>query len=312
MRSVQRLLGAAFIVLSASTAFAQVSALARVAGTVVDSEGKPIRAATITLTNADNGLTVTGTTDERGRFAILGLKIGQWRFVASAPGFISVSGVGTLKGGVEATTPLDLVMFPSGMLVGTLAGVQAKDVQADLATADTLFTQQRWDDAIAAYKTLLNRAPVLTSINLQIGLAYRKKGDTAAAIAAYNELLKADPDNERAKTELALTQAEAGDRKGAQAALLKLAESKTAGSNVFYQLGEMSFDDGALDDAMRWYRRAAEIDGSWGKPLYKLGMTAAKKGDSTDARNFLTQAMTVDPLSPEAALAKTAVEQLNR
>ena len=312
MRSVQRLLAAAFLVLTATPLFAQVSVLARVSGSVLDSEGRPIRAATITMTNADNGLTVTSTTDERGRFAILGLKVGQWRFVANAPGFLPVSGVGTLKGGVEATTPLDIVMHSSGLLVGTLAGVQAKDIQADLATADTLFTQQRWNEAIAAYKVLLARAPVLTSIHMQIALANRKKGDTDAAIAAYNELLKAAPDNDRAKVELALTQADAGDKKAAQTALLALAENKTAGANVFYSLGELSFEEGSLDEAMRWYRRATEADGSWGKPFYKLGMTAAKKGDSSQARNFLTQAMTVDPLSPEAALAKTAVEQLNR
>jgi Flp pilus assembly protein TadD len=300
------------LVLLTTPASAQVSTLARVSGSVVDPEGKPIRAATITLENTDSGQTMTTTTDERGRFVVLGLRPTVWNFVIAAPGFATLSGSGRLSVGIDANPPLNVVLQRSGGAVGSLVGLQARDIQADLATGDTLFGLQRWDEAIAVYKTILSKATPLTSINLQIGLAYRRKGDTAAAIAAYEELLKSDPVNEKATIGIALAHAEKGDRKTALDLLSQSADKEGAGREVFFSLGELNLENGNTDEAMKWYRRASDVDGSWGKPLYKLGVSAAQRGETAAARSFLTRTIDVDPLSPEAALAKTAIEKLGR
>src|SRR5262249_60606677 len=81
---------------------------------------------------------------------------------------------------------------------GRLGGIAAKDLQAELAPADGLFNQQKWDDAVAAYRAIMTKAPSLSVINLQIAAAYRNKKDYDAAIAAYNDLLKVDPNNDKA------------------------------------------------------------------------------------------------------------------
>jgi hypothetical protein len=158
-------------VLIAAPASAQLSSSARVSGSVVDPDGKPIRAATITMENTDSGQTMTTTTDERGRFLVIGLRPTVWNFVIAAPGFAAVSGSGRLRVGIDANPPLNIVLERSGGSLGSLTGLQAKDIQADLATGDTLFSLQRWDEAIAVYKTILAKAPPLTNIGLQIGLA---------------------------------------------------------------------------------------------------------------------------------------------
>ena len=83
------------------------------------------------------------------------------------------------------------------VLLGHAPGLAAKDLQADLAAADQLYNAQQWDDAIAAYRAIMTKAPSLSVINLQIAAAYRNKKDYDSAIAAYNELLKADPTTTR-------------------------------------------------------------------------------------------------------------------
>ena len=75
-----------------------------------------------------------------------------------------------------------------------LGSAAAKDLQADLAGADALFNAQKYDEAIAAYRQIMAKAPALSVINLQIAAAYRNKKEYDNAIAAYNDLLKADPD----------------------------------------------------------------------------------------------------------------------
>src|SRR5919107_5177364 len=75
----------ALIVGSAATARAQV---ARVGGFVRDDAGQPVKGATIRADNPDAPLgTLTVATDDKGRFAIIGLARGEWSFTAEAPGF---------------------------------------------------------------------------------------------------------------------------------------------------------------------------------------------------------------------------------
>ena len=55
-------------------------------------DGKPIKGATITAENANIGSSFTATTDDKGRFTIIGLRAGTWRFIAQAPGFAAEGG----------------------------------------------------------------------------------------------------------------------------------------------------------------------------------------------------------------------------
>src|SRR5262249_43668723 len=65
----------------------------RVGGTVKDEAGQPIKGATITAENpAASPSSFTATTDDKGRFSIIGLRGGQWTFSAQAPGFGPESG----------------------------------------------------------------------------------------------------------------------------------------------------------------------------------------------------------------------------
>src|SRR5262252_974323 len=74
----------------AATASAQTG---RVGGTVKDDAGQPIKGATVTAENPNaSPSSFTATTDDKGRFSIIGLRTGQWTFTAQAPGFGPESG----------------------------------------------------------------------------------------------------------------------------------------------------------------------------------------------------------------------------
>ena len=62
---------------------------ARALGTVKDVTGKPIKGAVVRALNADAYPgDLSSATDDKGRFAMLGLRTGTWRFVVDAPGFL--------------------------------------------------------------------------------------------------------------------------------------------------------------------------------------------------------------------------------
>src|SRR5256885_15152623 len=74
----------------AASAIAQTG---RVGGTVKDETGQPLKGATITADNPNaSPSSFTATTDDKGRFSIIGLKSGAWTFSAQAPGFAPESG----------------------------------------------------------------------------------------------------------------------------------------------------------------------------------------------------------------------------
>src|SRR4029078_7625399 len=84
------LLAAAIGAACAPSAAAQTG---RVGGVVKDEAGNPIKGATVTAENpAASPSSFTATTDDNGRFSIIGLKSGQWSFAAQAPGFAPESG----------------------------------------------------------------------------------------------------------------------------------------------------------------------------------------------------------------------------
>jgi len=290
------------------------SAQGRVSGLVTDENSKPIKAATVTAQNNDINLQFTATTDDKGRFTLIGLRPGTWRFVAQAPGFFAEEGTANVRGTGQPNAPIGFSLKKTSVLAGALGGVSAKDLQSDLAAADTLFQQEKWNDAIAQYKAIATKAPTLGSINLQIAAAYFNKKDYDQALTSYEELLKVDADNERALVGVARSHLAKGETAAALQTLTGAVSSVTPGSgrDIFYALGDMKFDENAFDEAMSWYQKAADADPSWGKAWYKLALCAEKTGDTARAKSLFGKVLVVDPTSPEAAVAKTTLEQLSR
>jgi Flp pilus assembly protein TadD len=308
--AASRIFGVALTVaVSASPAMAQIG---RVAGTVKNDSDQPLKGATIVAENSNIGQSLTATTDDRGRFIMIGLRAGVWRFIAQAPGYTAAGAEMGVRMGAP-NPPLTFVLQKTGPEnFGPLGGISNKDLQANLSSAENFFKQGRWDDAVSAYRAILERAPTLAVINLQIAAAYRGKKDYTSALAAYNALLKSEPTSEKAFVGIAMTNLERGDAAAAEDTLVRAAATEGAGREVFYSLGELKLSQKNTAEAAEWYGKAVTADPYWAKPLYKLGLCAIEQGDTATASKHLTQAIAVDPASPEAALAKTSLESLKK
>jgi tetratricopeptide (TPR) repeat protein len=315
MRDARTLLTAlaivAALIVSALPAAAQTG---RVGGTVKDGQGQPIKGATVTAENPQSSpSTFTATTDDKGRFSIIGLRSGTWKITASAPGFTPSGGSVPIRTIGAPNPPVDIVLAPGATgPTGALAGVNTKELQGELQQAEDLMNQQQYDAAIAAYEAILTKTPALTMIHLQVGRAYRMKKDYDSALGAYKKILETEPTNERAKIEIGMTNLEKGDFAAAETALSEAAQGTGASREVFYNLGEVKFAKGETDEAMKWYQRAVDTDPNWGKPLFKLGLGHLQKADTKNAIAMMEKVIAVDPNSQEAAQAKALIEQLKK
>ena len=197
------------IILLFSTAFLLTSHLARevdaqtglLNGVVRDMEGQPIPGAEVVGGNSDFQRQVQTTSNDSGRFSLVGLQRGQWLFIVKKIGFNTVEGFADIMGTGNDPT-MSVVMEidplrPPAPSTGVLAGLRADELQDAIDAANVLFDAGNYDEAIEAYEAVLGDAPQLTSLNLQIGHAYREKLDTEKALAAYRSV----PDNEPAGLE---------------------------------------------------------------------------------------------------------------
>jgi predicted TPR repeat methyltransferase len=306
------LLAALLVAALAGTAAAQTG---RVGGVVKDEAGNPIKGATVTAENpAASPSSFTATTDDKGRFSIIGLKSGQWSFAAQAPGFGPEAGKLNVSTIGAPNPPLQFTMKKGGAAGPTsaLGSAAAKDLQADLQAADLLYNSGKYDESIAAYRQIMAKAPALSVINLQIAAAYRNKKEYDNAIAAYNDLLKVDPNSDKAIVGIGMTNLEKGDLKAAEETLTKAAQGPKPTREVFYNLGEVKFAKGQTDEAAVWYQKAVDLDPTWGKPIFKLALVQLNKGDKDATIKMLEKVISADPTSQEAAQAKTVIEQLKK
>jgi tetratricopeptide (TPR) repeat protein len=196
----------------AAPAFAQG---ARAAGTVRDTNGKPIKGATVRATNRDaSPPEFASTTDDKGRWAMIGLRSGQWGFVAEAPGFSPVQTTAQVR--VAASPPM---AFTLARDPGPIPGALDRNILQQVTAANSLRDRGQYEQALNAYQQIRDQNPKLTSLNLIVASVYRKQASTETdptarrallerAMATYNQLLSDEASGERAQSELESTRAE--------------------------------------------------------------------------------------------------------
>ncbi|HKC56369.1 MAG TPA: carboxypeptidase regulatory-like domain-containing protein [Vicinamibacterales bacterium] len=213
---MRRILTFATLALALAAA-ASAQTAGRITGTIKDPDGKPIKGATVRATNDAVNAHITSTTDDKGRFAMIGVRSGRWGIVAEAPNFLPIQGTADVSSSNLPVLQLTLQRDP-----GPMPGALVKTITEDIAAAEALRKAGRYDDAIAAYQSVQSKNTRLTTVSLMLATLYREKAaqerDAAAkqallnrAIGAYTDLLKADDANARARVELGVTQMAAGN-----------------------------------------------------------------------------------------------------
>ena len=177
----------------------------RIYGTVRDTNGEPIKGATVRASHPDTGTgEITSTTDAKGRFALVGMRVSpRWHFLAEAPGFLPVESIARVRAGLHQ---LIFTLLPD---LSPPPGTLDRFIRQKITAANALRDAGRLDQAITAYQAILSANAKLTTINLVLAGIYREKAkdesDTAArqallmkAEAADQALLKKNANNERA------------------------------------------------------------------------------------------------------------------
>ena len=186
-----------------------------IVGNVSDLEGTPIEGAEITGENREWRIRIEGSTNEDGQFSFVGLRAGGWILTIRRRGFQPLRGMVMVNRIGTARINIGMLVdprYPPPPPSGALANVRGTDLEAALDAADTLFENRDYDGAIEAYERILELAPRLTGLHIQIGHAWLARGDAGRALASFRAVPAEDPISAEAQAAIDALQSGGGSR----------------------------------------------------------------------------------------------------
>ena len=283
----------------------------RVQGTVLDESSAPLEGVQV-ITQSEGTPPKDTTTDDDGRFALIGFRSGRVTVNVSLDGYGPASAtVSVNQGNQAAVANFTLIRARSNfeLMLGdaALEGQDVKELENAFREANSAFDSGDYDGAITGYSQLLADIPSFTALHMTIGDAHRSKGDFETALASYEQLL-GDPEHGRqAEVESARTRLAMGDL---DAAADLLGGDSAASREDLYNLGEVDFARGDVDSAAGWYEKAASASPNWEKPWFKLALVALNKGEIDTAKQHFKKVVDLAPNSEEGAQAQTTLSAL--
>jgi len=291
---------------------------ARISGVVKDEQRNSIKSAKIVIQFLEDAQVMREiTVDKKGGWAIMGLGTGTWRVTASAEGYISVYKdvyIHQLERNPRITLVLKKTIQPDQVMI------EDESTFGLLEKTNQLFTEKKYDEAIALLKQFLEINPNVYQAFIDIGDCYREKGELEQAIEEYNKVLEqAKKDELMGKEMTAKALARIGecymrkeDFETAQNYFKLSIESYPENEILAYNVGEIYFSNQKIDEAIHYFELSTQIKFDWGPPYLKLGYAYLNKGDYEKAKLNLNKFLELDPESPEAPAVKSMIDYLGK
>ncbi len=310
--------GAAILLISSGLALAQAGrGVARMGGSVVDKDGKPVAGAKITAVfDQPGGSTFEATTDKKGEWGIMGVGTGSWIITASAPGFLPVSTgaqISQLSKNPKIVLKLEKQAAGSGI-------VQDEATFQTLEEGNAFFKDGKYDTALMMYEEFLTKNPGAYQVLLNIGDCYREKGEYETAIQKYNLLIEqAAADTAMGKTigakglaAIGLCYLKQDKLAESQDYFKKSIEMAPQDENLPYNVAEIYFSNQQIDDAIRYFEMAIQIKPDWADPYLRVAFAYLNKGDNVKAAENLEKFIKLEPETERTAQAKAILDAIKK
>jgi tetratricopeptide (TPR) repeat protein len=342
--SVQKILGVAFAFTMlgiVAPAFAQTGGIQ---GTATLPNGQPCVKCIVLIQRPDTGNTFKTKTNKKGDYLFIGLDMANYKITLENPSGQTIYYVQKHIGfgdPTEVDFDLPKIAAQQKQAQQTEAqknpevakqeeqGAQAsKDekqyagLKTDFDEGNTLYSQQKYKEAAAAYEKALALAkgknlPVVLS---HLADAYSKAKENDQAVATYQKALQLSPNDAALHNNLGSVYASMGKLQDAQAEFQKAATLDPANAERYYfNIGAILYNSGKMDDALTAFKKVISLDPNNAEAYYLVGQ--ALMGKATMAANGQVKApdgtveafqqyLKLDPNGPNAPAAKEMIATL--
>jgi len=304
--------------LLATPGFAQTG---NISGKVVDTDGKPVTGATISIDRQGISQHFEVKTDNKGQYLHAGLPTGQYKVAVVKDGktLMANDNVRVTFGG-DTKTDFDLKNAGKGAAGGAAVSdeerkriaeekAKAEATKASFEAARTALASKNYDEAIRLFKEAAEKDPTQHVIFANLADAYSQSKKYDDAAEAYKKAIALKPDEAAYYNNLGIVLGNANKIDEATQNLQKAAELNPAGAGQsWYNLGAVLTNKGRKEAADA-FKKAIEVNPQMAQAYYQLGISYFGAQDTIpQAIPVLEKFLQLQPTGPDADAAKQLLE----
>ncbi|MFZ2052614.1 MAG: tetratricopeptide repeat protein [Candidatus Aminicenantales bacterium] len=306
MKTKRLIIGLAVAIIAAAPLWAQgYKGQGRIAGLVTDQDGKPLPGVKVKLFSLKGQSGFEMETDQDGEWKANYIRGGTWNLDFEKPGYMPKKLSAEIKE-FDRNKPIELRMEKmEGLLI-------TEELKAALNEGNALYEAQRYEDAIAAYKAIIEANPEVYVIYKNIGNCYFQLQKYGQAEEYYRKVLDKDPQNADALLLIGNSYANSGQDEKAMEWYNKIDFENITDQMVLFNIGSNFYKQSKFDQALKYYLKAVEIQPDFLDAIYHLGLTYLALNNYPEAiasfENYLKQ----DSSSDRADQVKGFIEFLKK
>jgi tetratricopeptide (TPR) repeat protein len=285
---------------------------ARVDGRVLNEKGDGIAGAKLMFRRGGAGPDAVSS-NNKGRWAYLGLASGSWEIDVEAPGYMPYKTTVQLSE-VDRIPSMDIRLQPAPKAEPKAdAGVPknaAPDVIPILEHGNQLLQQKDFAGARAEYEKGLAAIPNNPIILRAIAQTYYGEKNLDRAVETLLKVVELDPTDTTAQLLLGTLQLEKGNLDEGRATLAKLPPDTIKDSAVYVNIGILLLNKKKADDAWGYFDKAVKLAPAEADNYYYRGLTAMQLKKKAEARADFQKYLEVSPTGDYAADVKEYLKSL--
>lgn len=291
----------------------------RLQGTVTDEDGKPVNGAKVMLRAARGGNSGPDVvTNNKGKWAMLGLIGGQWDIDVEAEGYetkkmsVQLSEVDRMP-----PVPIKLKKLPPPEPERTVeapreevrvAGqVVAPEIATALENGNKYIADSNFKAAVVEYEKAYAALPTNVPLKMALSRAYYGAGQSDKATGILKEVYTSDSTNTNALILLINLLLEGGKFDEARTYLEKIPAGSVTDPSVMTNFGKHFYNKNRIKDAWKYFDAAVTLDPTVAESYYYRALSEIQLEKKAEARNDLKK---VIELAPDSQDARDAAEML--
>jgi tetratricopeptide (TPR) repeat protein len=277
----------------------------RFKGIVFDEQGNPLEGVKIKLYSLKASSGFETITDVNGKWKAFYVRGGAWNIDFEKPGYMPKKISAQIK---EYDKNPDLEVK-----LKKIEGFVITDkLKEDLREGNKLFNEEKYEEAVEAYKHVVEGSPDTYIIYMNIGNCYFQMEKYDQAEEYYKKVLEKDPKNQEAMLLIGNCYSNRGDDEKALEWYNKIEFEKIDDPTVLFNIGSNFYTQSKFEEALKYYKKAVEIRKNFLDAIYQLGLTYLTLGNFQDAIEVFDNYLKFDQDSKRAYQVKGFIEFLKK
>jgi tetratricopeptide (TPR) repeat protein len=270
-----------------------------VQGVVTDEEGKPVRDARLTFTDAQRGLNFVLKTDKNGKFLKVGIPPTTYKVTVESEGFVTLEYEARIQFGMRERLEIKLEK-----------PLSVPEEDENMTAGSDLFRAGKYDEAAARFRKVIERFPLQYEGHFNLGLTLFKKGEVDPAIVALEKAAEINPQSVDSLFSLGEAYFAKGESEKAQESFSKAISLNPESPLAHYNLGLAYYRLGRNEEALAAFEKSISLKPDNASAYYQAGLAAIRLQSFDKAIKSFQEFLRLEPNAPEAAQVKTMIEEL--